>query len=293
MFSIMGIVAILFLAFILLQTYVKRGVQGRLKSASDDIGSQYEPYYSGSSYGATSQSLKTISSSTVNSSNSQIIRKVIRNANVSLKVKDAQQVQLDISSIITKSNGIVVNSSLNRSSGGAKTGSIVFKILPKDLDNILRDIKILGDVESEGKTGEDVTEQYVDLQARLQNYKLVKDRLIKILDERAREVKDILEVEKEMARVGSEIESLEGKIKFLDQQTDMATVSVYFYETRIRVFSGINFGDKFNETLHVSAETFVNTFNGIIIVFAFIIPIAFWLFLGWGAWLVIRRIIKR
>lgn len=305
---------IIIITSLALQTYIKRGIQGRLKSATDDIGDQYatasaanyqalikdanvklrdngnlpyEAYYTKAS--AVAEKLQDkIERRTV-----ATVRKVIRNARVSLNVKDAQQSQLSISAIILKFKGTVINSNIYKLATGSRNGNVVFKVLPKDLDNVLSDIKKLGGVESEVQTGEDVTENYVDLLARLQNYKLVKDRLLKILDEKAREVKDILDVEREMSRVGTEIESLEGKIKFIDQQTDMSTVAVSFYESSSRILGGINVGDKFKKTLHVSAETCVNTFNGIIILFAAIIPIGFWLLLGWGGWLIIRHFIKK
>ncbi len=297
LFSLLGIGVLVVLGLIVVSNmYIHRGLQGRLKSATDDIGDQYsggsrqyEPYYSGTQL-AGNRSVAEAKAPVVQS---QIVRKVIRNKNLSLKVEDAQQTQVIISAMVMRFNGIVLNSSLNKSSDGAKNGMIVFKVLPKDLGGLLPGLKNLGEVQSESETGEDVTEQYVDLQARLQNYIVVRDRLLKILDEKAREVKDILEIEKELARVGGEIEALQGRMKFLDQQADMATVTVHYYERTTSVFRGIDFGEKFRNTLQTSVETFVNTFNGVIIVLAFLFPIVLWVGLGWAGWWVSRKIFKK
>jgi hypothetical protein len=273
-----GVLLVVLLLALAAPVAFKRGISGRLKESSDSIGGQAAAY--------SLQASNVIVPG-------KVVRKVIRNANISLKVKDAQKGQSSIVAVAAKFNGIVINSSISRSYEGIRCGSIVFKVLPNDLDNALSEIRKLGDVESEGHTGEDVTEEYIDLQARLQNYKLVKERLTKILDERAREVKDILDIEREMARVGAEIESLEGKIKFIDQQADMATVTVNFSESNRNIFGGINLGERFSDTLHTSVEASVNAFNGIVIVIAFMIPVVFWGCVLWGLWKLIRKIFRK
>ena len=273
-----GVLLVVLLLALAAPVAFKRGISGRLKESSDSIGGQAAAY--------SLQASNVIVPG-------KVVRKVIRNANISLKVKDAQKGQSSIVAVAAKFNGIVINSSISRSYEGIRCGSIVFKVLPNDLENALLEIRKLGDVESEGHTGEDVTEEYIDLQARLQSYKLVKERLTKILDERAREVKDILDIEREMARVGAEIESLEGKIKFIDQQADMATVTVNFSESNRNIFGGINLGERFSDTLHTSVEASVNAFNGIVIVIAFMIPVVFWGCVLWGLWKLIRKIFRK
>jgi hypothetical protein len=273
------------------QTYLRRGVWGRLRSASDIVSEQrsfgsgqYEPYYLD----------KAVSSAGgVVSPNAVPARKLIKTSKLTLKVKDCGQVQTDIQGIVAKFNGIIIDSQLNQSSQFLKNGTIIFKIPPKDLEAALADVKKLGEVEFESVTGEDVTEQYVDSQARLKNFVQVKERLNKILNERAREVKDILDIEREMARVGGEIEALEGRIKYLDRQVDLSTVTVYFHEKCLNIIKAMNFGEKFMNTLRVSAETFVNTFNGVIIAISFLLPILMWLGIIWAVVMFFKRISRK
>ncbi|MBF0483729.1 MAG: DUF4349 domain-containing protein [Candidatus Omnitrophica bacterium] len=270
-------------------SYLTRGMQGRLRSATDDIGGQY--LMADKSYEPNYKESK-ISRSVSAAPAAAVIRKVIQNANLSIRVKDSLKVQVEINNIVTKYNGMIISSQIYNSGENNRRGTTVLKVLPANMVATLVDIKKLGEVENENVSGEDVTEQYVDLQARLQNYKIVKDRLTKIMDEKAREVKDILEIEKEMARVGGEIEALEGRIKYLDSQADMATVTVNYYEKQVHIVRGLNFKERFQQTLKVSVEVFVNTINGMIILISFLLPIMIVLFVIWGVIKLIKKIKK-
>nr|HQP92279.1 DUF4349 domain-containing protein [Candidatus Omnitrophota bacterium] len=142
-------------------------------------------------------------------------------------------------------------------------------------------------------SAEDVTEQYVDLEARLKNLKLVRDRLTKIMNERARDVKDILSIESELSRVGGDIESMEGRIKYLDRQVALSSISVYFHEGKRGIITSLNFLKKLRETLRVAIETFVNTFNGIIVFISFLLPLAIWAGLLWLFYVLFRKIFRK
>ncbi len=276
------VIMIILLGIVALNSYVQRGIQGRLRTATDDVGDQYtfnktmqyEPYYSTTSSvnGAT-----RVESQAQTGKYEAIPRKLIRNATISLKVKDCAQANVRVTALVKKFKGTLINSQLSRPSRFNMSGTIVLKVIPNDLEGFLAELRELGDVQSEGVSGEDVTEQYVDLQARLTNYKVVRERMIKILDERAREVKDILEVERELARLGGEIESIEGRIKCMDRQVDLATITVSFYEDKVTVTNALDLGVKFKETSRIAVETFVNTFNGAIIALAFLLPVAIWI----------------
>ena len=78
-------------------------------------------------------------------------------------------------------------------------------------------------VVSESTTGQDVSEQYSDLQAQLKNKKAEEQSFIAILD-RAGDIEDVLAVTKQISRVRGEIERLEGRIRFMDSQTEMSTI---------------------------------------------------------------------
>lgn len=91
--------------------------------------------------------------------------------------------------------------------------------------DVLGAITKLGDVLHREETVEDVTERFFDLQVRLKNARALRDRLEALLVE-AKDVKEALAVEQEMARVTQEIESLEGKLKLMRELIAYSTISV-------------------------------------------------------------------
>ncbi len=268
------------------QVSLRDHLQGRLRSASNDASLQ--GYSMGKSAYQAEMMNGPLSRSAAPASpgvSVPVDRKVIKTASVNLRVKSCDQAQTLISALVTRFNGIVINAQVNRPADYVKSGTAVFRVPPKDLDAVLAELRKLGEVESENVTGEDVTEQYVDLDARLKNFKAVRDRLLKIMDERAREVKDILEVERELARVGGEIESLEGRLKYLDRQVDLSTVTVFFHEEQAVVAQSFHFLDRFKSTIRAAVDAFVNSFNGVIVVVAFFLPLFIWAGIIWGAFL--------
>jgi hypothetical protein len=94
----------------------------------------------------------------------------------------------------------------------------------------LTEIKTLGQVEEESQSGEEVTAQYVDLEARLANARNTENRLTDLLRERTGKLSDVLEVERELSRVRGEVEQMEAQRKNLSNLVDFATVNVKLTE---------------------------------------------------------------
>jgi len=204
-------------------------------------------------------------------------RKLIKKGELNLEVSSADDTAKKIIDIVNACSGIIVDSSVEKYQNVAKKGTTILKVQPKDFEDTLAKIKAIGKLDSQRITGEDVTEEYVDLEARLKNFQMVKDRLTAILQDKARTVKDILEVERELARVGEQIESIQGRMKYLDRQVDLATITVNYYEPSAITPETLNVFKKLKETIRRAVEAFINVFNaGIIVIFA-LLPILIWL----------------
>jgi hypothetical protein len=120
--------------------------------------------------------------------------------------------------------------------------------------------------------GEDVTGEYIDLTARLNNSERQEQRLQEILD-MANNTKEVLEVEREIWRVRTEIERLTGRIKYLENRVELATISVSLYEPEPITYSwGIR------GAIRSAFEGFVPVIRGLIILVSYALPI---LILGW------------
>lgn len=127
----------------------------------------------------------------------------------------------------------------------------------------IADAARLGRVLTESETADDVTQQHVDMQARLDNLKAEQVRLRQLFA-RATSVKDMLAVEQELTRVQGEIESMKAQIDYLDRQASRATVTLELTEpAAIGQPAGIDWGVRTAFTDSIRA--FVSTMNGLIV----------------------------
>jgi hypothetical protein len=193
-----------------LSMYVKRGMSGRMRLTSSELGVPYEPTY------IANEAQKVSTPRAWSSQKIEVIpavRKLIRKGELSLEVKNCVEVSAKIMNLVNSFSGIIIDSQIQKYPNESKRGRAVLKVLPENFEIVFAKLKEFGKVDLEHVTAEDVTEEYVDLEARLKNCQVVRERLLRILDERAREVKDILDVERELARLGEQIERIEGRMK--------------------------------------------------------------------------------
>jgi uncharacterized protein DUF4349 len=157
-------------------------------------------------------------------------RLVIENADLSIVVKDPKARMKEISDLAQKLGGFVVSSNMyqNISSSGQQVpqGSIVIRVPSEKLDEALSKIKEGAiDVPTENRSGQDVTSQYVDLQAQLTAKQAAEKKLLEIMDQATRAA-DVLAVYTQVQTVQTEIEQLKGQIKYLEESAAMSAISV-------------------------------------------------------------------
>lgn len=119
-----------------------------------------------------------------------------------------------------------------KSDSGEESASVRLRIPAPSLKDAVGALELLGEITYRTVSGEDVTEQYIDVEARLKNKIELRDRLRQVLAS-AKEVKDIIAIETELNRVQSDIDSMEGKIKLLRGQVDYASVEVTLQRKKI------------------------------------------------------------
>ena len=90
-------------------------------------------------------------------------------------------------------------------------------------DPFLQAVSRLGVPESRHQTAQDVTEEFVDLEARISNKKRLEKRIVELLSSSSGKIKDVIEVERELARVRGEIEQSEGRLRYLTDRTEFTT----------------------------------------------------------------------
>lgn len=228
-------------------------------------------------------------------------RKIIRNAQITLKVKNAQKTQSALEDLVGRYNGTVNSLNMDKLDDTSRRGVMVFSVPPQSLDKVLAEIRTLGEVDSENQAGSDVTNQYAYVQARLANYETQRGRLQKILKKNANDVDNNVYIEGQIANIEDNMNSLQNTLKELDKQSFMATVIVNFYDTApvvapkeesLKDKTLATLKNNLKSTLVTCYYIGVNSFSGIIIVLSFLLQIGLWALLFWGIYLIVRKFIK-
>jgi len=155
---------------------------------------------------------------------------IIRTADLSLITKEFDKARANLEGILKRHRGYVGELKAGGSTGSGRTLNATLRVPSDQLDATLTEVKTLGRIESESQSGQDVTSQYVDLQARLSNARNTEQRLTDLLRNRTGKLSDVLEVEQELDRVRGEIEQMEAERKNMSNQISYATLNATIAE---------------------------------------------------------------
>lgn len=224
----------------------------------------------------------------VNSLTPAAKRMLITTADLSLEVRSAKKTHDQLAGIASKAGGYVTVSSLTGEEG-AQSGAVAMRVPAAKYASVLAEVSKLGKVLSKQEKGEDVTEEFVDLQSRIRNLKREEEAFLVVL-KKATRVPDILAVERELSRVRGEIEQAVGRAKYLENQVALSTVNVSFNEPVPVVTQAVNWNvtQTALRCLHSLGEVF-RVISSVIILLIVYIPL--WAFIGL-VWYVVRRLTR-
>ena len=183
---------------------------------------------------ASSSSLGSNSNSTTNQ------RMVSYSASFELLVNDLGASKKIIAEEVKNFKGFLTTES---------TAYISARIPAENLEPFCARVRSLGKIKTEQKSGNDITDRYIDDVLRLNSLKTVRERYIKLLD-KAKDVPEMLSIEKELERINSSIEVLEGRKKYAEASVAYSTVSISITDKETKpgplgwVFYGIYSGIK-------------------------------------------------
>lgn len=223
-------------------------------------------------------------------------RKIIRNGELTLEVTAPQEVQRKISSIAESQGGFVVTSESKQRqiAEGAKPEieiSLVIRVPAAQFGAAMDQVRSAGNrVVQEKITGEDVTEEFIDLEARIKTQKALEDQFLEIM-KRANKVEDALEVERQIAEVRTEIEKLEGRKRFLENRASLSTITVTLQTPTTIAVNTSGFGRDIREAVADSVQIAIAIVLFLIRFVIVMIPIFLLLILP--AWLLARYFLRR
>ena len=152
-------------------------------------------------------------------------RLVIKTATLTMVVQDVAKAVSAISSYAETKGGFIISSELYETGSGL-SGSVSVRIPADFFDSGLGDVKGFGEVKSQTLSGQDVTEEFVDLSSQLKNLRATEEQFLEIM-KKAEKIEDILAVQRELSTVRSQIELIQGRMKFLQQSAALSTITVY------------------------------------------------------------------
>lgn len=222
-------------------------------------------------------------------------RKVISNASVQLQVKRGTfQTAFDQAALLADKYGGYIVASDSTATGEdnvVRSGTVALRVPAESLPQVLADVARLGEVKSRRIESQDVTEEYVDLKARLANAE-VQEKALRALMDRAKTIDDVLQVRQVLAQAQQEIEQLKGRIRFLDEHTSYATVTLSLYEAGAQVApsGGWGVGQALKNALHA----FIDSSNAILVGLAGALPaLILAALLAWIVYQVVRPMLRR
>lgn len=229
---------------------------------------------------------------------SALPRKITKTGNLSLLVETAETTALNIEAIAGSMSGYVSDSYLYEVTPGVKAGAITIRVPADKFEEAINRIKDLAlKVESENINANDVTDQFIDLEARLKNLKAQEEQYLDIL-KKATAVEDVLKVTNQLNQVRQQIDSWQGQLKYLNSQIDLSTITVNLTaEKEVQIF-GLNWRPitVIKQAVRSLLNGLMSYVNLIIAVVIFLPVIILWiitiLLVAWIIWWVVKQVKK-
>lgn len=156
-------------------------------------------------------------------------QKIIRNAHISIEVENYEGSRPKLDSIVSLHKGWISSESLNYSEYRT-TNYMVIRVPSSSLAPIINDLhKIAKKIESQSIQSTDVTEEYIDIESRLKNQREVEKKFIALL-KRTDTIDEILRIESKLAEVRGQIESIEGRLRYLNNRVEFSTVNLNIFQ---------------------------------------------------------------
>lgn len=213
--------------------------------------------------------------------------KIIKHGSLTMQVESMEEAVVSIVAIAKTHGGNVTDQSVSQYSITApRDGSLSVRVAADQFDAAMSDIKAVAqEVRYETVSTDDVTSEYVDLEARLSNAYAEEASYVAVLT-KATTVEDILKVQSYLSQVRGEIESMEAQKKYLDSQTTYSTIEISLTEDSKVTFSDDSFRPW--QAVVDAAQTVVEGFQAFVLGFirlvivggAILVPVAIIWFLG-------------
>jgi hypothetical protein len=179
---------------------------------------------------------------------------------------------------VTSRGGYVSSSSISEGYNNRLSGSVVLRVPASEFDATLTGVKAIGTVKSVSTQGEDVTEEYVDVQAQKASYETQLAQYNQIM-KRATNVSDVIEIQQQIDRVQLQLNQLEGRLRYLNSRIDLSTITVSLQEPEPL---GGESGPSFISALNEGISGFFGMIYGMIVIALTLLPLIIFIAIVYG-----------
>lgn len=226
----------------------------------------------------------------------EIDEKIIKTGSLDLVVDHADESLAAVETVASEKGGYVETSTLQEHENGTKSGYVTIRVPADQFDITMASVKELAlIVERETSSAEDVTEQYIDLAARLKNAKAQETRYVEILNV-AKTVEEILKIEEALGNIRGYIESLQGQLQYLDSLTGFSTITISLSEEPVITIGGKEFRPGTTVKEAAQAVVAIAQWLAVTVIWVVIVGVGIGVplaLIGWLGWKGITRLRKR
>ncbi|HUQ15246.1 MAG TPA: DUF4349 domain-containing protein [Gemmatimonadales bacterium] len=209
-------------------------------------------------------------------------RLIVRTGQASIEVDSLEPAMTELRRIVQRAGGFVADASVQSGRNQLRQATLELKVPSTRFDELTEGLQPIGRLEFVNVGAEDVSEEFVDLTARVANGRRLEDRLVELLRTRTGKLQDVLSVERELARVREEIERMEGRLRYLKASAQLSTLSVSLHEP-VPIVATHGPGP-IVEAFRAAWRNFVGVLAGAIASLGFVVPVlgAGWAVVGLG-----------
>lgn len=218
--------------------------------------------------------------STQNESLPTVERMLIKDANISFETKNIEETRQQIVDAINKNNGYLSNEDASVYSQ-QNHYTMTIRIPSTKFETFLSEAtKGVRNFDNKNISAKDVTQEFIDVEARLKTRKELESRYLDLL-KKASSITDMLEIERQINTLRSEIESVEGRLKYLKNQVSYSTVTISFYT---KVPNSSSFAYRFGNSFGEGWDSFISFIIGLVEIWPFLIMITAIVYVGRICW---------
>ena len=257
--------------------------QKSLSSSPDvtTVGSDRETGVGPGNYYPVSTQHSVISGDPIGIAKDRVItQEIISTAQVTLEVTDVPASVDRLKVLAAGKGGYFASSSFNTQYNDRQTATVVLRVPEMEFERTLTGVKEIGKATSANTKNEDITADYVDLQARKISYQNQIAQFNEIM-KKSEKIEDILNVQEQIDRVQTSLDQIEGRIRYLDNQVDLSTITVSLAEKEP---VGADAGHSFTKTMNEGIAGLLAMIDLLIIALFVLLPLIVIGFVGYSVY---------